>query len=142
MSFKEDLIKKAEKETGAKVSWQSTAEFYADTDGNIGENVFVCQAEYTFYFSDGNFTASMYAPAINFNDLATRKNAIAYVKKEVPKLRYTSPVVQLFGDAVHVFEFDNDKKVFVKIKGNQLYSLIDIAISKQKYSLTEYNKTH
>ncbi len=143
MSFEEKLVQKAEKETKCRVSWKSHLDFYADTDGNIAENgAFVCQAEYTFYVSDGNFEASFLAPDVNFKDLATKKNALAFVHKEHPKLKYTSPVMLIFGDAVYVYEFDNNRKVFAKSKNNELGRLIDIAISKQKYSLNEYNKLH
>lgn len=143
MNTEEKLIKIAEAESFCKVSWKGKADFYADTDGNISENeVYICQAGYFFYFSDGNFTASFYAPDVVFKDLAKRKNALAFLNGEMSKLKYTSPVSQFFGDAVTVYEFDGNRKVFVKARGRELDQLIDIAISKQKYSLTEYNKMH
>ncbi len=143
MTFEEKLIRKAEQETGGKVSWKSHLDYYADTDGNIAENgAFVCQAEYTFYISDGNFETSFYAPDVNFTDLTVKKNALAFIRKETPKLKYTSPIMLLFGDAVYVYEFDNNKKIFAMSKANQFGRLIDMAISKQKYSLNEYKRMH
>lgn len=143
MTFEERLVEKAEKETKSKVCWKSYLDYYADTDGNIApEGAFVCQAEYSFYVSDGKFETSFYAPDVNFTDLATKNNALAFIRKEHQKLKYTSPVMLIFGDAVYVYEFDNNRKIFAKSKRNELGRLIGMAISKQKYSLNEFKRMH
>jgi len=143
MDWKKSFIEEIESKTNERVSWQSAVEFFADNSGLImEEGTFIFQSGYYFFVSDGKSKASFYAPDINFKDMAKKQDALDFINGKAKKLKNISLFFSLFSDSVFSYELEGGYVCFVKTKGNQLNSLIDIAISKQKYSLAEYNRLH
>lgn len=141
MEIKERL-EQLERRYGKRITWYYESPFYADSDGNISENgcILFCM-ETSFYCVTDKSELSFEAMSVLSLQHASKTVALDYATRKTEKLRCLGSIPALFVDSVDVIELENDRIVFLKLKGTEFKQMLKIAASKQKYSTVEYNRS-
>lgn len=130
------------KEKYGNISWYMFSPFYADTEGTVCDTgiILFCK-ETTFHCYSDTVDTSFNAIDVISIQHAKKENVLKYVCGKTGRLKYMGTLPSLFADSLDVVDFEDNKSIFLKIKGTEFKQVLKIASCKQKYSMEEYNRS-
>ncbi len=132
-----NIVSELEKKTGSKISWYTTCNFYADSDGNLHNNgILFYQTDVTFHCYAENLDISFESLDVLYVENVLKSEAIDFVQGKVPKVHRINPFKAMFNETVTWLELEGKKMIFLDLKGTEFKQLLSIAQAKQKYSHT------
>ena len=157
------FLKEREDRFGGKIVWRGFSLFYGDNNGNLREHgVFVFQIDNRFYYEDFEttprflglpifsdkkqksdyvkFEGSFRAIDVRSIDYVKKSSAIDLIKGRTQKVKTASVLGRLLGEVVMSVEFDDGSIKFFEFAGNEFRQLVEMAITKYKWSKTVYDK--
>lgn len=160
MDYSEDaqkMISELEAKRGGHIEWKTVCLFYADSDKNLKESVFLYKIGDTFYFEDfekdctflgfkinppkdykyEKFEGSFKAIDVAYMEKVLKSDVIAFCEGRSDKVKIAGNLTALFKQTVSRIELENKKIIYLEVmKNNEFVQLVDLEKNKYKWIQT------